>query len=40
MNVVVQTIPDLAKGSVSDSTLKSLLADAQKKAQASLDRAK
>jgi multiple sugar transport system substrate-binding protein len=39
MNIVVQAIPDLANGSVSDSTLKSLLADAQTKAQASLDRA-
>ena len=40
MNIVVQAIPDLANGSVSDSTLKSLLADAQQKAQSSLDRAK
>ena len=39
-NVVVQAIPELAKGSVSDSTLKSLLADAQTKAQSALDRAK
>jgi multiple sugar transport system substrate-binding protein len=39
MNVVVQTIPDLAKGSVSDSKLQSLLTAAQKTAQVSIDRA-
>jgi multiple sugar transport system substrate-binding protein len=39
-NVVVQSIPDLAKGSVSDAQLDSRLATAQKTAQSSLDRAK
>lgn len=39
-NVVVQSIPGLASGSVDDSSLKSLLADAQQKAQSALDRAK
>jgi len=39
-NVVVQSIPDLAKGSVSDAQLDSRLATAQKAAQSSLDRAK
>jgi multiple sugar transport system substrate-binding protein len=39
MNVVVQTIPDLASGSVSTSKLQSLLTAAQKTAQASLDKA-
>jgi multiple sugar transport system substrate-binding protein len=39
MNVVVQTIPDLSAGSVSDSKLQSLLTAAQKTAQASLDKA-
>jgi multiple sugar transport system substrate-binding protein len=39
-NVVVQSIPDLSKGSLSDAQLDSRLADAQKAAQSSLDRAK
>ncbi|MET0521043.1 MAG: extracellular solute-binding protein [Jiangellaceae bacterium] len=39
-NVVVQSIPDLSKGSVSDAQLDSRLADAQKSAQSALDRAK
>ena len=39
-NVAVQSIPDLSKGSVSDAQLDSRLADAQKAAQSSLDRAK
>jgi multiple sugar transport system substrate-binding protein len=39
-NVVVQSIPDLSKGSISDAQLDSRLADAQKKAQSALDRAK
>jgi hypothetical protein len=36
---VVQTIPDLAKGSVDNSKLQSLLTAAQKTAQSSLDKA-
>jgi multiple sugar transport system substrate-binding protein len=39
-NVVVQSIPDLAKGSISDAQIDSRLAAAQKAAQSSLDRAK
>jgi len=39
-NVVVQSIPDLSKGSVSDAQLDGRLADAQKSAQSALDRAK
>jgi multiple sugar transport system substrate-binding protein len=39
-NVAVQSLPDLAKGSVSDAQLDSRLAAAQKSAQSSLDRAK
>jgi multiple sugar transport system substrate-binding protein len=39
MNVVVQTIPDLANGSVDNSKLQSLLTAAQKTAQSSLDTA-
>ncbi|MEV7628366.1 extracellular solute-binding protein [Actinoplanes sp. NPDC089786] len=39
-NVAVQTLPDLAKGPVSAATLDGRIADAQKKAQSSLDRAK
>lgn len=39
VNVVVQSIPDLAKGSVSDSSLRSLLEEAQKTSQDSLSRA-
>jgi multiple sugar transport system substrate-binding protein len=39
-NVVVQSIPNLAQGSVPDSQLDSLLADAQTKAQQALDKAK
>jgi len=39
-NVVVQSIPDLSKGSVSDAQLDSRLAAAQKSAQSALDRAK
>lgn len=39
-NVVVQSIPDLAQGSVSDSGLSARLATAQKSAQSAVDRAK
>ena len=39
MNVVVQTIPDLANGSVDSAKLQSLLTAAQKTAQVSLDKA-
>ena len=39
LNVVVQSIPDLSKGSVDDSSLQARLKDAQSKGQASLDRA-
>ena len=39
-NVVVQTIPDLSAGAVSDAKLDERLATAQKAAQSSLDRAK
>jgi len=39
-NVVVQSIPDLSKGAVSDSDLTSRLATAQKAAQSAVDRAK
>jgi multiple sugar transport system substrate-binding protein len=39
-NVAVQSLPDLSKGSVSDAQLDGRLADAQKAAQSSLDRAK
>ncbi len=39
-NVAVQSLPDLSKGSLSDAQLDSRLADAQKAAQSSLDRAK
>ncbi len=39
-NVVVQSIPDLSKGSVSDSDLSARLATAQKAAQSAVDRAK
>ena len=39
-NVAVQSIPDLAKGSVSDAALDARLATAQKAAQSALDRAK
>ncbi|MHC6219050.1 ABC transporter substrate-binding protein [Arthrobacter sp. MMS24-S77] len=39
VNVVVQSIPDLSKGSVDDSSLQTRLKDAQSKGQASLDRA-
>ena len=39
LNVTVQYIPDLAKGSVDDSALEARLKDAQSKGQASLDRA-
>jgi multiple sugar transport system substrate-binding protein len=39
-NVVVQSIPDLSKGSVSDADLTSRLAAAQKSAQSAVDRAK
>ena len=39
-NAVVQSIPDLAKGSVSDAQIDSRLDAAQKTAQSSLDRAK
>jgi multiple sugar transport system substrate-binding protein len=39
LNVVVQSIPDLSKGSVDDASLQARLKDAQSKGQASLDRA-
>ncbi len=39
-NVVVQSIPDLNKGSVSDADLQARLADAQKTAQSAVARAK
>jgi multiple sugar transport system substrate-binding protein len=39
-NVVVQSIPDLSKGSVSDADLSARLATAQKAAQSAVDRAK
>jgi multiple sugar transport system substrate-binding protein len=39
-NVAVQSIPNLAQGSVPDSQLDSLLADAQTKSQQALDKAK
>lgn len=39
-NVAVQTIPDLAAGSVNETTLVSRIQDGQSKAQAALDRAK
>ena len=39
-NVVVQTIPELAAGSVSDAGLSGRLADAQKAGQSAVDRAK
>jgi multiple sugar transport system substrate-binding protein len=39
-NVVVQSIPDLSKGSVSDAQLDSRLAAAQQTSQSALDRAK
>ncbi len=39
-NVVVQSLPDLAKGSISDSQLDSRLAAAQNTAQSALNRAK
>jgi multiple sugar transport system substrate-binding protein len=39
-NVVVQSIPDLSKGSVSDAALDGRLATAQKTSQSALDRAK
>jgi multiple sugar transport system substrate-binding protein len=39
-NAVVQSIPDLAKGSISDAQIDSRLTAAQKTAQSSLDRAK
>jgi multiple sugar transport system substrate-binding protein len=39
-NVVVQAVPNLAQGSVPDSQLDSLLADAQTKSQQALDKAK
>jgi multiple sugar transport system substrate-binding protein len=39
-NVVVQSLPDLSKGPVSDAQLDGRLATAQKAAQSSLDRAK
>ncbi|MCH6472040.1 ABC transporter substrate-binding protein [Sinomonas terrae] len=40
LNVVVQSIPDLSSGNVSDSALSSRISDAQNKAQQSLNRAK
>jgi multiple sugar transport system substrate-binding protein len=39
-NTVVQSLPDLSKGSVSDASIDSKVAAAQKTAQSSLDRAK
>jgi multiple sugar transport system substrate-binding protein len=39
-NAVVQSLPDLAKGSVTDAQIDSRLATAQKTAQSALDRAK
>jgi len=39
-NAVVQSIPDLAKGSITDAQIDSRLATAQKAAQSALDRAK
>jgi multiple sugar transport system substrate-binding protein len=39
-NVAVQSLPDLSKGSISPAQIDTRLADAQKKAQSSLDRAK
>ena len=39
-NVVVQSIPDLSNGSISDAQLDERLATAQKSAQSALDRAK
>lgn len=39
-NVVVQSIPELSHGSVSDQNLSKLLADGQSKVQAAVDRAK
>ncbi len=39
-NVVVQTIPELSAGSVSDASLSGRLADAQKAGQSAVDRAK
>lgn len=39
LNVTVQSIPDLAKGSVDNGALETRLKDAQSKGQASLDRA-
>ncbi|UVJ40033.1 ABC transporter substrate-binding protein [Arthrobacter sp. CJ23] len=39
LNVTVQSIPDLANGSVDDAALQARLKDAQSKGQASLDRA-
>jgi multiple sugar transport system substrate-binding protein len=39
-NAVVQSLPDLAKGSITDAQIDSRLATAQKTAQSALDRAK
>ena len=39
-NVAVQSLPDLSKGSISTAQIDSRIADAQKAAQSSLDRAK
>jgi multiple sugar transport system substrate-binding protein len=39
-NVAVQSLPDLAKGSLSPAQIDARIADAQKAAQSSLDRAK
>jgi multiple sugar transport system substrate-binding protein len=39
LNVTVQSIPDLAKGSLDEAALESRIKDAQSKGQASLDRA-
>ncbi|HEX4703737.1 MAG TPA: extracellular solute-binding protein [Pseudonocardiaceae bacterium] len=40
VNVVVQSIPDLAAGKVDDAQLRSLVADAQNTAQSAVDKAK
>jgi len=39
-NVAVQSLPDLAKGSLSTAQIEARVADAQKSAQTALDRAK
>jgi multiple sugar transport system substrate-binding protein len=39
LNVTVQSVPDLSKGSIDESALAQRIKDAQTKGQASLDRA-